>query len=47
MIYKQFQDLQLSAKFGYLKTSIQFGLRHPEVQAELKEYIKELGKTLK
>ncbi len=41
------QRYDVGYKFGYLKTSIQFGLRHPEVQAELKEYIKELGKTLK
>lgn len=41
------QRYDVGCKFGYLKTSIQFGLRHPEVQAELKEYIKELGKTLK
>ena len=34
-------------KFGYLKTSIQFGLKHPEVSADLKAYIKELAKTLK
>ncbi|WP_290032933.1 UTP--glucose-1-phosphate uridylyltransferase GalU [Ligilactobacillus cholophilus] len=33
-------------KFGYLKTSIQFGLKHPEVSAELKDYIKELAKKL-
>ena len=34
-------------KFGYLKTSIQLGLKHPEVSADLKAYIKELAKTLK
>lgn len=34
-------------KFGYLKTSIQFGLKHPEVKDELKAYIKELAKNLK
>lgn len=34
-------------KFGYLKTSIQFGLKHPEVSEDLKAYIKELAKTLK
>lgn len=34
-------------KFGYLKTSIQFGLKHPEVKDELKAYIKELAKDLK
>lgn len=34
-------------KFGFLKTSIQFGLEHPEVKDDLKKYIKELAKTLK
>lgn len=34
-------------KFGYLKTSIEFGLKHPEVKDDLKAYIKELGKKLK
>lgn len=34
-------------KFGYLKTSIQFGLRHPEVKDDLKAYIKQLAKELK
>ncbi|WP_281164372.1 UTP--glucose-1-phosphate uridylyltransferase GalU [Liquorilactobacillus sicerae] len=34
-------------KFGFLKTSIQFGLEHPEVKDDLKNYIKELAKTLK
>ncbi|MCZ2491576.1 UTP--glucose-1-phosphate uridylyltransferase GalU [Dellaglioa algida] len=33
-------------KFGYLKTSIDFGLKHPEVKDELREYIKELSKKL-
>ncbi|GEN48430.1 UTP--glucose-1-phosphate uridylyltransferase GalU [Ligilactobacillus pobuzihii] len=34
-------------KFGYLKTSIEFGLKHPEVKDDLKAYIKELSKKLK
>lgn len=34
-------------KFGYLKTSIEFGLKHPEVKDDLKAYIKDLGKRLK
>ena len=34
-------------KFCYLQTSIQFGMKHPEVSADLKAYIKELAKTLK
>ena len=33
-------------KFGYLKTSIQFGLKHPEVKDELTAYIKQLAKEL-
>ncbi len=33
-------------KFGYLKTSIQFGLKHPEVKDELTAYIKQLAKKL-
>lgn len=34
-------------KFGFLKTSIEFGLDHPEVKDDLKAYIKELAKNLK
>lgn len=34
-------------KFGYLKTSIEFGLKYPEVKDDLKAYIKELGKKIK
>ena len=41
------QRYDVGYKFGYLKTSIQFGLRHPEVRDELKEYIKELSKKIK
>lgn len=33
-------------KFGILKANIEVGLNHPEVSAELKEYIKEIAKTL-
>ena len=33
-------------KFGYLKTSIQFGLKHPEVKDELTAYIKQLAKKI-
>ena len=33
-------------KFGFMKTSIEYGLTHPEVGAPLKEYIMELGKSL-
>ena len=33
-------------KFGFLKTSIQYGLKHPEIKDSLNEYIIELGKRL-
>jgi len=33
-------------KFGFLKTSIQYGLKHPEIKDSLNEYIIELGKKL-
>lgn len=33
-------------KFGYLETSIQYGLTHPEVKDQLKDYIIKLGKEL-
>ena len=33
-------------KFGILKANIEVGLSHPEVKDELKEYIKDLAKTL-
>lgn len=33
-------------KFGILKANIEVGLTHPETKDELKEYIKELAKTL-
>ncbi|MBA7529790.1 UTP--glucose-1-phosphate uridylyltransferase [subsurface metagenome] len=33
-------------KFDFLKTNIEFGLKHKEIGRELKEYLKELGKTL-
>lgn len=31
-------------KFGFLKTSIEYGLKHPEIKDSLNEYIIELGK---
>ncbi|MFS0966525.1 UTP--glucose-1-phosphate uridylyltransferase GalU [Enterococcus thailandicus] len=34
-------------KFGYMKTSIEYGLQHPEIGETLKEYLIELGKELK
>lgn len=33
-------------KFGYLQTSIEYGLTHPETSADLKNYIINLGKKL-
>lgn len=33
-------------KFGYLKTSIEYGLGHPEVKDQLAEFLIELSKTL-
>lgn len=33
-------------KFGYLETSIQYGLQHPQVKDDLKKYIINLGKEL-
>ncbi|GGI64433.1 MULTISPECIES: UTP--glucose-1-phosphate uridylyltransferase GalU [Enterococcus] len=33
-------------KFGFMKTSIEYGLKHPEVQENLKEYIIQLGQKL-
>ncbi|KRM21035.1 UTP--glucose-1-phosphate uridylyltransferase GalU [Latilactobacillus graminis] len=34
-------------KFGYLQTSIEYGLKHPEVKDDLKQYIIELAEELK
>ena len=33
-------------KFGILQANIEVGLRHPELSEKLKDYIKELSKTL-
>ncbi|WP_353989298.1 UTP--glucose-1-phosphate uridylyltransferase GalU [Pediococcus argentinicus] len=33
-------------KFGFLKTNVEFGLKHPEVKDELRQYIKDLGRKL-
>lgn len=40
------QRYDVGNKFGYLKTSIDFGLQHPEVKEELKAYIKKLARDL-
>ncbi|NYS49798.1 UTP--glucose-1-phosphate uridylyltransferase GalU [Streptococcus danieliae] len=33
-------------KYGYMKTSIEYALRHPQVKDDLKQYIIDLGKKL-
>ena len=33
-------------KFGWVKTNIEYGLNHPQVKDELREYIKDLGAKL-
>ena len=33
-------------KFGMLRANIEVGLKHPEIKDELKDYLKELVKTL-
>ena len=33
-------------KFGFMKTSIDYALKHPQVKEDLKAYIIELGKKL-
>lgn len=33
-------------KFGYMKTNIDFGLKHPQIKDQLREYILELAKEL-
>ncbi|MBO0481448.1 UTP--glucose-1-phosphate uridylyltransferase GalU [Candidatus Enterococcus courvalinii] len=33
-------------KFGYMKTSIEYGLQHPEIGETLKDYLIELGEKL-
>lgn len=40
------QRFDVGNKEGYLETSIQYGLRHPETRDALKKYIIDLGKTL-
>ena len=40
------QRFDVGNKEGYLETSIQYGLKHPETRDTLRKYIKELGKTL-
>ncbi|EOL44080.1 UTP--glucose-1-phosphate uridylyltransferase GalU [Enterococcus phoeniculicola] len=33
-------------KLGFVKTNIEFGLKHPEISGELKDYLKDLAKDL-
>ena len=33
-------------KFGFMKTSIDYALKHPQVKDDLEQYIIELGKKL-
>lgn len=33
-------------KFGFMKTSIDYALKHPQVKDDLTQFIIELGKTL-
>lgn len=40
------QRFDVGNKEGYLETSIQYGLNHPETRDALRKYIKELSKTL-
>lgn len=40
------ERLDVGNKEGYLETSIQYGLIHPETRDALRKYIKELGKKL-
>ncbi|MGO3170543.1 MAG: UTP--glucose-1-phosphate uridylyltransferase GalU [Bavariicoccus seileri] len=40
------QRYDVGDKFGYMKTSIQYGLTHPEVKDRLRDYIKELAGDL-
>jgi len=42
----QGQRYDVGNKFGYVKTNIEYGLTHPEVKDELKDYIVDLAKRL-
>ena len=48
MFAKQFKGerFDVGDKFGFMKTSIEFGLEHPEIKDSLKQYVIELGKKL-
>lgn len=40
------QRYDVGNKFGFVKTNIEFGLRHPEIKAELRDYLIQLAKKL-
>lgn len=40
------QRYDVGDKFGFMKTSIQYGLKHTQVKDELRQYIKDLAKDL-
>ena len=40
------QRYDVGDKFGFMKTSIDYALKHPQVKNDLKQYIIELGKKL-
>ncbi|MER2041912.1 UTP--glucose-1-phosphate uridylyltransferase GalU [Desemzia incerta] len=40
------QRYDVGDKFGFMKTSIQYGLKHTQVKDELRQYIKDLAKEL-
>ncbi|UQS81757.1 UTP--glucose-1-phosphate uridylyltransferase GalU [Bombilactobacillus folatiphilus] len=40
------QRYDVGNKFGYMKTSIEYGLNHPEVKDELRQYLIDLGQKL-
>lgn len=46
---RQFKGIRYDVgdKFGFLKTSIEYGLTHPEVKDNLREYLIEISETLK
>ena len=40
------QRYDVGDKFGFMKTSIDYALKHPQVKDDLKQYIIDLGKQL-
>ena len=45
-IFKVVERYDVGDKFGFLKTTIQYGLQHAEVKDGLREYILSLAKEL-